>query len=68
MAATVFIIPTRTPPQKSVRLSVVQRRLPPPARKRPFDAAHEFWPKDNFHVEHEDQTGKEHCPPEVYVG
>jgi len=68
MAATVLIVPTRTPPQESDRSRVLSLRLPVPAKLRAVDAAHEHWPKDNFHVEHQDQTGNEHCPPEVYVG
>jgi len=68
MAATVFIVPTKLPPLKSARSAVLPRRLPVPARHRQFDAAHEHWPKDNFHAQHQDRPGKEHCPPEVYVG
>lgn len=67
MAVTVPSVTTKTPPP-NVSPIVVQRLLPAPIRQVPFDAAHEHWPMDNFHAKHQDQTGKERCPPDVYIG
>jgi len=68
MAATVFIVPTKLLPLKSARSAVLPRYVPVPARHRQFDAAHEHWPKDNFHAKHQERACNEDCPPEVYVG
>ena len=68
MDANLNKFPTELSPRAPDRSIVLLLRPSVPARNWPFDAAHEHWPKDNFHAQHQDRPGKEYCPPEVYVG